>query len=55
MAKVPCPNKSENEQTCPCGAKDCDNPGVCCECLRNHLGNGSLPACVREAGAKIVK
>jgi hypothetical protein len=52
MPEKPCPNKSSNEQTCPCQAKDCERHGVCCECIRNHVASGSLPMCARDVAAK---
>jgi hypothetical protein len=42
-----CPNKAENEKTCPCKSADCERHGVCCECVRNHKNNGGKPACMR--------
>jgi len=48
MPANPCPNREMNEQQCKCTATDCERHGACCECLRAHLADGSLPACVRE-------
>ncbi len=41
-----CTNYKINIQMCPC-TYDCPNHAVCCECIRNHVGAGSLPACMR--------
>lgn len=43
-----CPNKTKNEEKCPCPYKDCKNHGVCCECVRNHRESGNLPMCFRK-------
>ena len=47
-----CVNKDKNEEKCPCTYTDCERHGICCECLRNHLANKSLPACVAAAAKK---
>ena len=40
----PC-KKEENLKTCPCTYPGCPRKGICCQCLRYHLGNNELPAC----------
>ena len=40
-----CLNQEENLQDCPCTYPGCDRKGICCECLRYHLGRDELPAC----------
>lgn len=30
---------------CPCTVQDCPFRGLCCVCVRNHLEDGTLPAC----------
>ncbi len=35
----------KNRQGCPCTYEPCSRKGVCCDCLRYHLGMGELPAC----------
>ena len=30
---------------CPCVVIDCPFKGTCCICIRNHLEDGTLPAC----------
>ena len=39
-----CSNKEKNLKNCNC-TYDCENKGICCECLRNHLKRNELPAC----------
>jgi len=36
--------KEKNKVDCNC-TYPCDKKGVCCECLKYHLGNRELPAC----------
>lgn len=52
MAQKTCPNLKENQEKCPCTSEDCPRRGTCCECLRAHLANGSLPACAHSLGAE---
>ena len=47
MSKTDCKNIETNEENCPCTSMDCDKHGVCCECLRAHLGLNALPSCIR--------
>ena len=37
-----------NKEKCACQSKDCERRGICCECLKNHLSNRSLPMCMRK-------
>ncbi len=37
-----------NKEQCACTAENCENRGICCECLRNHLPKKALPACMRS-------
>jgi len=37
--------KEENLKTCPCSELECENRGVCCECIRYHREKGELPGC----------
>jgi len=39
-----CPNVEANLEDCNC-TYSCDLKGKCCECIRNHLPHGELPAC----------
>jgi len=41
-----CPNKSINMEGCNCTYEPCSKKGICCECIRYHLGLGELPACL---------
>jgi hypothetical protein len=52
MPESKCPNQKTNLETCPCTADDCPRHGVCCECIRNHVSGGSLPACARDVAKK---
>lgn len=37
--------KKKNANGCTCLHTECSRHGVCCECLRYHLGLNQLPAC----------
>ena len=37
--------KEQNLKRCNCTYESCPRKGICCECLRYHLGNGQVPAC----------
>ena len=52
MPESKCPNLDANNAKCPCTADDCPRHGTCCECIRNHVSSGSLPACARDVGDK---
>ena len=52
MPEAKCPNLDSNTAKCPCTADDCPRHGTCCECIRNHVTSGSLPACARGVGTK---
>lgn len=41
-----CVNYELNIQMCPCSNEDCDNYGICCECLQSHSSSGSTSACM---------
>jgi len=38
----------DNKDQCSCTSTDCERRGICCECLRAHLAQQSLPSCMRE-------
>jgi hypothetical protein len=38
-------NKARNVKKCNCSYGGCSKQGICCECLRYHLGMRQLPAC----------
>ena len=42
-----CANYELNLQMCPCTAENCDNRGICCECVQSHASSGSKVACMR--------
>lgn len=46
MSRKPCPNKKENENSCPCIFLNCPRHGVCCECLQYHKAIKFPTACV---------
>jgi len=37
--------KEQNLKKCNCTYEPCPRKGICCECLRYHLGNRQVPAC----------
>ena len=37
--------KEKNLENCPC-TYNCENKGICCECVAYHRKNGGLPACL---------
>lgn len=37
--------RESNLGNCPCLHTECSKHGVCCKCLRYHLGLDELPAC----------
>ncbi len=49
MATMPeqCVNYEINLEMCPCTSEDCDNRGICCECLQSHAARDSKSACMR--------
>ncbi|MCK4420886.1 cytosolic protein [candidate division WOR-3 bacterium] len=38
--------KEENLTNCNCTYEPCSKKGMCCECIRYHLGARELPACL---------
>jgi hypothetical protein len=34
-----------NTQNCNCSYEPCARKGICCDCLRYHMGSRELPAC----------
>jgi len=46
---VQCPNHEINQSMCPCLETMCANHGICCQCLRNHIGSTQWPlsACMK--------
>lgn len=42
-----CKDREKNKKNCPCTKTDCDNHGICCECIANHREKGNKPACMR--------
>ncbi len=35
----------QNKKNCPCTYQGCPRKGLCCDCLKHHLGKKQLPAC----------
>ena len=46
VKKELCPNIEYNKQSCNCTYEPCSRKGNCCECIKYHLKNNELPACV---------
>jgi hypothetical protein len=44
--------KEMNRANCDCTYEPCNRKGVCCDCLRYHLGSRQLPACAFPAEAE---
>jgi hypothetical protein len=44
--------KSRNQSGCNCTYEPCARKGLCCECVRYHLGSRELPACFFPAAAE---
>jgi len=38
-------SKEQNLKKCSCSYAGCSKAGVCCECIRYHLGARELPGC----------
>ena len=38
----------ENKTDCNCPNNECERHGVCCECMRAHFANQSVPVCMRD-------
>lgn len=34
-----------NKANCNCSYEPCSKKGMCCDCIRYHLGAGEFPAC----------
>lgn len=37
--------KMKNMDFCNCSYDPCPRKGMCCDCLRYHLGSSQVPAC----------
>jgi len=44
-----------NKESCVCTNTKCERRGVCCECLRAHLAERGLPACIRALDWVVVE
>ena len=44
--------KDKNRQRCNCTYEPCSRKGNCCECLRYHVAQRQLPACVFPTDAE---
>ncbi len=44
-----CANYTINQEMCPCTNTGCANHGICCECLKAHIGYGKPTACMGGA------
>ena len=45
--QMECKRKA-NSEGCVCTSEDCERRGICCDCLKRHVGKKSLPACLRK-------
>jgi len=39
--------REQNKKGCTCPSKDCENKGLCCDCVAYHRSKGNLPNCLR--------
>jgi len=39
-------NVQANTAKCTCTYEPCNRKGICCECIRYHLGMGEFPGCL---------
>ena len=37
--------QEQNAENCGCTYMSCDNRGICCQCIQNHLPKKQLPGC----------
>ena len=37
--------KEKNLADCACTYTSCGKRGMCCDCIRNHIGSRQLPGC----------
>ncbi|KPJ55128.1 cytosolic protein [Parcubacteria bacterium DG_72] len=44
--------EGENLKGCNCTYEGCERKGLCCECIRYHMGRNELPACCFSAEAE---
>ena len=35
-----------NQNTCPCPKKECENNTFCCVCIKKHIVTDSVPYCI---------
>ena len=47
-----CANKKTNLANCNCTYEPCARKGVCCECIRYHMGMNEVPACFFSKSAE---
>lgn len=45
---VECPRREQNLEVCSCDYEECELRGICCLCIRSHLSQKQLPACVGQ-------
>ena len=48
MNTTQCNNKEKNLEGCPCASSDCENAGICCDCIRRHLSRNTLVMCQKQ-------
>jgi len=44
--------KEDNKTACTCQNNECENKGICCQCVAAHRANGNLPHCLRNLDDK---
>jgi len=37
--------KKKNMESCNCTSEGCAYKGMCCACVKHHVGRGEFPAC----------
>ncbi len=37
--------KDSNSAACNCSYEPCSRKGICCDCVKYHVGSRQLPAC----------
>jgi hypothetical protein len=47
-AAISCPNYDVNLEMCPCPNEACDNRGICCACIENHVAKDQKSFCMRD-------
>ena len=43
-----CQYIERNKEICGCTNKSCANAGICCDCVRRHVGKATMPSCFKD-------